>query len=105
MTVPFIPPHMFDKLTAIEARYDMLMTLISDPAVQAEPAGYRTHTKALAEIQETVETFRTYKTVVGELAQAQELANDPDMRELAQDEIARPDDVVATSSSSACASC
>jgi peptide chain release factor 1 len=89
VTVPFIPPHMFDKLTAIEARYDMLMTLISDPAVQAEAAGYRTHTKALSEIQETVETFRTYKTVVGELAQAQELANDPDMRELAQDEIAR----------------
>jgi peptide chain release factor 1 len=80
---------MFDKLTAIETRYDKLMTLISDPAVQADPAEYRTHTKALAEIQETVETFRVFKGVLDELAQARELANDPDMRELAQDEIVR----------------
>jgi peptide chain release factor 1 len=80
---------MFDKLTAIEARYDRLMALISDPAVQADPAEYRTHTKALSEIQETVETFRTFKGVLDELAQAQELAHDPDMRELAQDEVQR----------------
>ncbi len=80
---------MFDKLTAIEARYDKLMGLISDPAVQADPAGYRTHTKALSEIQETVDTFRAYKAVLHELDQANELAADPDMRELAQEEIPR----------------
>jgi peptide chain release factor 1 len=80
---------MFDKLTAIETRYETLMTLISDPTVQAEPAEYRKHTKALSEIQETVEAFRIYKTVLTELAQAQELAADPDMRELAQDEVTR----------------
>jgi peptide chain release factor 1 len=78
---------MFDKLTAIEARYDRLMALISDPAVQADPSAYRTHTKALAEIQETVESFRTYKGVLDEIAGAEGLAADPDMRELAQDEL------------------
>jgi peptide chain release factor 1 len=78
---------MFDKLTAIEARYETLMSLISDPAVQAEPAEYRKHTKALSEIQETVEAFRAYKSVLGEIVQAEELAADPDMRELAQDEL------------------
>jgi peptide chain release factor 1 len=80
---------MFDKLTAIESRYDKLMTLISDPAVQADPVAYRTHTKALSEIQETVETFRTFKGVLTEIAQAEDLAADPDMRELAHDELAR----------------
>jgi peptide chain release factor 1 len=80
---------MFDKLSAIETRYESLMSLISDPAVQAEPAEYRKHTKALSEIQETVEAFRTYKGVLTEIAQAEDLAADPDMRELAQDELTR----------------
>jgi peptide chain release factor 1 len=80
---------MFDKLSAIETRYETLMSLISDPAVQAEPAEYRKHTKALSEIQETVEAFRTYKGVLTEIAQAEDLAADPDMRELAQDELTR----------------
>jgi peptide chain release factor 1 len=80
---------MFDKLSAIETRYESLMSLISDPAVQAEPAEYRKHTKALSEIQETVEAFRIYKGVLTEIAQAEDLAADPDMRELAQDELTR----------------
>ncbi len=80
---------MFDKLSAIETRYESLMSLISDPAVQAEPAEYRKHTKALSEIQETVEAFRTYKDVLTGIAQAEDLAADPDMRELAQDELTR----------------
>ena len=41
---------MFDKLKAVEDQYDKLMALVSDAAVQANPAEYRTHSKALAEI-------------------------------------------------------
>ena len=80
---------MFDKLNAIDERYEKLMTLISDAAVQADPAEYRTHTKALAEIQSLVETFREYKSVLTEIGQVQELveSNEGDMRELAQREI------------------
>ena len=79
---------MFDKLNAIEARYEKLMTLISDAAVQADQAEYRTHTKALAEIQSLVEKFREYKSVLTEIGQVQELieSNDGDIRELAQQE-------------------
>ena len=60
---------MFDKLQTIETRYDKLMALVSDPGVQADPNQYRTHAKALAEIQPTVDRFREYKTVVAEIAQ------------------------------------
>ena len=91
---------MFDKLPAIEARYETLMSLISDPAVQAEPAEYRKHTKALSEIQETVDAFRTYKGCSTSRAQAEELAADPDMRELAQDELTRSARSATRSSSS-----
>ena len=80
---------MFDKLQAIETRSDELMTLVSDAAVQADPNVYRTHSKALAEIQPIVARFREYKTVVAEIAQTRELTegNDADMRELAGQEL------------------
>ena len=92
---------MFDKLQAIEERYDRLMSLISDPAVQADQSEYRTHTKALSEIQPLIEKFRAYKAVVAEAAQAHELldGDDVDLRELATEELvvldARRDELLA----------
>src|SRR6187402_3355270 len=80
---------MLDKLQAVEARYEKLMSLISDPAVQADPASYRTHTKALSDIQETVETYRVYRGVMDEKRQAEELAGDPDMADLAREELSQ----------------
>jgi peptide chain release factor 1 len=78
---------MLDKLRAVEARYDQLMAEMADPAVQAETAKFRAHSKALAEMQPLVDTFREYKAVVEQVASTQELLKDPDMRELAQDEL------------------
>jgi peptide chain release factor 1 len=79
---------MFDKLAAVEAKYEQLMTEMADPAVQGDTARFRSHSKALAEIQTLVERFREYKDVVAQLTAAEELLKDPDMRELAQEEVA-----------------
>jgi peptide chain release factor 1 len=80
---------MLDKLNSIEANYEELMSLLASPSVQANPAEYRKHSKALSEMQPMVERFREYKTVVKEAAQAEELAkgSDADMRELAAEEL------------------
>jgi peptide chain release factor 1 len=78
---------MFDKLASIEARYEQLMTEMADPAVQADSSRFRSHSKALSEIQPLVERFREYKSVVGQIAATEELLKDPDMRELAQEEL------------------
>jgi peptide chain release factor 1 len=78
---------MIDKLNSIEARYTELLGRLGDPAVQADPSQYRTHAKALAEVEPLVEKFREFKSVLVQIAQAQELANDPDMRELALEEL------------------
>ena len=80
---------MFDKLNAIEERYEKLMALVSDAAVQADPAEYRTQSKALADIQPLVETFREYRSALTEIAQVQELADssEGDMRDLACQEL------------------
>jgi peptide chain release factor 1 len=94
---------MFEKLNAVEMRYDELVALISDPAVQADSATYRKHTKAISDIQVLVERFREYRKVVEESTQAMELSNDsqgdPEMRELAREELreleTRRDDLLA----------
>jgi peptide chain release factor 1 len=80
---------MFDKLNSIEANYEELMTLLSSPSVQSDQNEYRKHAKALSDMQPLIEKFREYKTVVKEVAQAEELAQggDADMRELANEEL------------------
>src|SRR5688500_8806535 len=79
---------MFEKLTAVEAQYDQLMTEIADPLVQGDTAKFRSHSKTLSEIQPLVEHFREYKEVVAQITATEELIKDPDMRELAQEELA-----------------
>jgi peptide chain release factor 1 len=78
---------MFDKLGAVEAQYDKLMAEMAEPAVQADSVKFRAHSKTLSEIQPLVEHFREYKRVVAEIASTEELVEDPDMRELAQNEL------------------
>jgi peptide chain release factor 1 len=78
---------MFDKLASVEARYDQVMAEMADPAVQADTAKFRTHSKALAEMQPLVEHFREYKDTVAQITATEELLKDPDVRELAQEEL------------------
>jgi peptide chain release factor 1 len=80
---------MLDKLNSVEAKYNELLALLGDANVQADQSQYRTHAKALAEIEPVVEKFREYKGVVTEITQADELANsgDPEMQALAQEEL------------------
>jgi peptide chain release factor 1 len=80
---------MFDKLLAEEQRYEDLLHLLGTTEVQSDAAEYRKHAKALAELEPLVARFREYKTVTRDLAGAEELAasSDPDMRELAKQEL------------------
>lgn len=78
---------MIDKLSALEANYEELMRLISDTAGRADTNEYRKHAKALAQIQPIIDYFREYKSVIKEIASAEELVNDSDMRELATEEL------------------
>jgi peptide chain release factor 1 len=78
---------MLDKLTASESRYEQLMSEMADPAVQADTVKFRTHSKELAEMQPIIDHFREYKDVAADIAATEELVKDPDMRELAQEEL------------------
>ena len=80
---------MFEKLNAIETRYDELMQSVSNLSAESDSAQYRKHAKALAEIQPLVEKFRDYKGILAEIEQARELLNttDGEMRDLADQEL------------------
>ncbi len=80
---------MFDKLASVESRYEELLASIGTTEVQSDSAEYRKQSKALSEIEPLVEKFREFKTVVGEITQAEELAkgSDPEMRALAEEEL------------------
>ncbi|HEX4565432.1 MAG TPA: peptide chain release factor 1, partial [Vicinamibacterales bacterium] len=78
---------MFEKLQSIEAKYDQLMAEMADPAVQADNAKFRSHSKTLSDMQPLVERFREYKEVVSQVASTEEMLKDPDLRELAQEEM------------------
>ena len=75
------------KLAAVESRYEQLTAEMADPAVQADAAKFRAHSKAVAEMQPLIDKYREYKDVAAELAATQELLNDPDMRDLALEEL------------------
>jgi peptide chain release factor 1 len=80
---------MFDKLATEEQRYEELMRLLGTSEVQSEPAEYRKHAKALAEVEPLIERFREYKIVVRNISETEELVNagDADMRDLAREEL------------------
>ena len=81
---------MFDKLSAVEQRYDELVNLLGTAQVQSDPSEFRKHAKAASEIETLVACFREYKAVIRDLTQAEELAasGDADMRKLAAQEVA-----------------
>jgi len=80
---------MLEKLASIEEKYEQLSAELATPAVQADNAKFRSHSKAISEMQELVDRYRDYKAVASELADNEGLLTDADMRELAQEEIVR----------------
>ena len=80
---------MFDRLQATEQEYEALLQRLGSTEVQSDPAEYRKHAKALAEIEPLIQQFREYKSVTKDIAQTEELmtAGDPDMQELGREEL------------------
>ena len=82
-------PQLLEKLKATAAQYDGLARLLGDPAVHADSSAYRTHARALAELEPLVECYRQYERAAAQLAEAREVVSsgDAELRALAQEEI------------------
>jgi peptide chain release factor 1 len=82
---------MIDKLNALEKKFEEVNALLADPAVFADQAAYQKHAKVYRDLRGIVERFRQYKTILQGIEETKALCEsetDPEMRKLADEELA-----------------
>lgn len=79
---------MLDKLKDLDLRYEDLESQLGDPRVYGDAEKLRQVNRELKELLPVVETYRAYQTADSRRREAEELLHDPEMKEMAQDELA-----------------
>ncbi len=77
-----------DKLRHLSARYDEISMLLTQPEIIADSEKLRVLSQEHAELSEIAENTARYEAIQKNLAEARQMLELPDMRELAQEEIA-----------------
>jgi len=82
-------PSLMDKLEGLRERYVEVGALLAEPEVASDPSRLRTLAKEHAELSPIVECFVNYNETMDSIEDAREIlaGQDPDLRELAQEEI------------------
>jgi peptide chain release factor 1 len=82
---------MWEKLEGIENRYEEIAQRMADPEVVSDPDRLAELAREHAELEELVTLYRQYRQARTELEQAESLLedSDPELRELAEAEVAR----------------
>lgn len=81
---------MFEKLNALEEKYEDLTKKLSNPDVISNQEKFRKLAKSHAELTAVVEKYRDYKKLAQEIADTREMTHtetDAEMRELAKSEL------------------
>ncbi len=79
---------MIEKLRDIALRREDLETQLTDPAVYSDPQRLRTIQKELKDLHPITTAYEAYVQAERALQEAQSMLHDPDLRELAQEELA-----------------
>jgi peptide chain release factor 1 len=80
-------PSLRRKLEALAERHEEVGRLLADPGVIADNARYRTLSKEYAQLDPVVKSLSAHAQAQRDLASAQAMRADPEMRELAEEEI------------------
>ena len=75
---------MFEKLEAVEKRYEELTKMISDPEVISNQSEWQKLMKEHASIEDIVLKFREYKKAKQAMDEAKEMMEDKELKELAE---------------------
>ncbi len=78
---------MFERLKLVTKQYEELCRRLEEPATYSDSALYARVERETRELQPLAESYAAYERVCAELASAAELMEDPEMRELAQEEL------------------
>jgi peptide chain release factor 1 len=86
------------RLAETEKRFEELTTQLSDPILINDADAYRKAAKARSDMEEVVSKYREWKHYSDELAQANGMLaeSDPDLRSMAEDEVARLTPLIET---------
>jgi len=82
---------MQQRLEAMEARHEAVSMALADPSIFADPTRYQQTAREHAELERPVSTFRAYRKVARQAAEAEAMARDEpdgDLRDLAKAEAA-----------------
>ena len=80
---------MLDKLEQIEAKYSETEARMQTEEVYSDPALYARLAREQKELLPVVEAYRRRKRCAADIEEARELLSDPEMREMAQEELER----------------
>ena len=80
-------PSIQKKLAHLSERLEELNLLLSAQDATANMDNYRKLSREHAELGPIVDQYRAYKQIEADIAAAQEMTADPDMREFAEEEI------------------
>jgi peptide chain release factor 1 len=80
---------MFEKLDGVEARYQELEALLSDPEIVRDQSAYQKYVREHADIGKIVDVYRDYRRTLSGIEDSQELLKDgdPEIKELAREEL------------------
>ena len=80
---------MFDQLDAVEQRFESVEAQLGSPGMGSDPRQLQELMKEHAHLRQVVDAYRGWKKLESELVEAKEMLGDadPDMREMAKDEI------------------
>ena len=81
-------PSVFAKLEGLEERYEEVQALLGDPDTISNQDLFRALTKEYSQLETVVQCFNRYREALQDIETAQEMLkdDDPDMREMAQEE-------------------
>ena len=78
---------MFEKYPLIVSRYEELSEAIVQPDIIADTARYQAYLKERAALEEQVTAWQSYQSLLRHREQAQEMLSDPDLHEMASEEL------------------
>ena len=84
------------KLEGLVERYEEVQALLGEPSIMNDQDKYRELTKEYSQLEEVVNCFQAYQGALEDLEAAEMMLedDDPDMREMAKDEIKEAKDAV-----------
>ena len=87
---------MLEKLKALALRYEDLETRMGDPSVYGNAEKLRQVNRELKELTPVVETYHAYMAAEERRRSAEELLHDPELKEMAQEELAEAKETLET---------